>query len=97
MRYHGHQKVPGPRPRAVLPAPLPHESNVSTTDDNIAGTYRLHGAERVARDRSASVTEHNEVLHRTMSGDVYATRDGIELIPTPGIDPSDPLVCRSTV
>lgn len=61
-------------------------------DDNIAGTYRLHGAEKTAGEKETVIAEHNEVVHRTASGDVYVTRNGIELIPTPSTDPNDPLV-----
>lgn len=62
-------------------------------DDNIAGTYHLHTAEKGLDEKTTVVAEHNEVVHRTASGDIYVTRNGIELIPTPSTDPNDPLVC----
>lgn len=61
-------------------------------DDNIAGTYHLHSAEKDAEAKQTVIAEHNEIVHRTASGAVYITRNGIELVPTPSSDPNDPLV-----
>ena len=64
-------------------------------DDNIAGTVHLHSAEKdEATEKTTVIAEHNEIVHRTASGEVYVTRNGIELIPTPSTDPNDPLVSK---
>jgi len=59
-------------------------------DDNVAGTYHLHTA--TGDEKTEVIAEHHEVVHRTTTGTVYVTRDGIELVPTPSADPNDPLV-----
>lgn len=57
---------------------------------SIAGTYHLH---TVTKDEKIEVlAEHHEIVHRTTTGTVYVTRNGVELIPTPSSDPNDPLV-----
>ena len=61
-------------------------------DDNIAGTYHLHSAEKAAGEKTTVIAEHKEVVHRTVTGDIYVTRNGIELVPTPSANPNDPLV-----
>ena len=61
-------------------------------DDNIAGTVHLHAAEKDVGEKRIEIAELNEVVHRTTTGDVYVTRNGIELVPTPSTDPNDPLV-----
>jgi hypothetical protein len=61
-------------------------------DDNIAGTMHLHAAEKDVGEKRTEISELNEVVHRTTTGDIYVTRNGIELIPTPSTDPNDPLV-----
>ena len=69
-----------------------HLSRLSTMNDNIAGTYHLHATEKDVDEKTTIVAEHNEVVHKTTSGAVYVTRNGIELIPTPSSDQNDPLV-----
>ena len=62
-------------------------------DDNIAGTVHLHSAEKGIDEKTTVIAEHNEIVHRTATGAVYVTRNGVELVPTPSSDPNDPLVC----
>ena len=61
-------------------------------EENIAGTVHLHVAEKGIDEKTTVIGEHNEVVHRTATGAVYVTRNGIELVPTPSTDPNDPLV-----
>ncbi|EMC96554.1 hypothetical protein BAUCODRAFT_480367 [Baudoinia panamericana UAMH 10762] len=58
-------------------------------DENIAGTVHLHHAS--SDEKTAVIAEHHEVVHRTTTGNIYVTRNGIELVPTPSTDPNDPL------
>lgn len=51
----------------------------------------LHTADTVEGEKTTVIAEHNEVIHRTQTGGLYVTRNGIELIPTPSTDPNDPL------
>jgi hypothetical protein len=62
-------------------------------DDNVAGTVHLHTSEKLDEEKTTVIAQHNEIVHRTATGDVYVTRNGVELIPTPSTDPNDPLVC----
>lgn len=57
------------------------------------GTLHLHNP---ADDEKADTIHieqlpNNEEIHRTKTGTVWKTRNGIELVPTPSNDPSDPL------
>ena len=61
-------------------------------DDNVAGTVHLHALEKGIGEKTIEIAELNEVVHRTTTGDIYVTRNGIELVPTPSTDPNDPLV-----
>jgi hypothetical protein len=65
-----------------------------------AGTVHLHHVPlpgETTEEKEIQVVMHdeqlpsNEVIHKTKSGAVYKTRNGLELIPTPSNDPNDPL------
>ncbi|KAK5222111.1 hypothetical protein LTR72_006368 [Exophiala xenobiotica] len=65
-----------------------------------AGTVHLHHVPlpgETTDEKEIQVVMHdeqlpsNEVIHKTKSGAVYKTRNGLELIPTPSNDPNDPL------
>jgi len=59
-------------------------------DDNVAGTIHLHTSTK-DDEKAIPLAEHHEIVHRTTTGTVYVTKDGVELIPTPSTDPNDPL------
>lgn len=61
-------------------------------DENVAGTVHLHSVEKGIDEKTIEIAELNEVVHQTSTGQIYVTRNGIELIPTPSRDPNDPLV-----
>ncbi len=60
-------------------------------NDNVAGTVHLHTGENL-EEKTTVIAEHNEIVHRTVNGELYVTRNGVELVPTPSTDPNDPLV-----
>lgn len=51
-------------------------------DDSIAGTVLLHTIEKGLDEKTTVIAEHNEIVQRTASGDVYVTRNDRQLVPT---------------
>lgn len=72
----------------------PHEPHHDSTAIG-AGEYHLHLPSSTEKDETVRI-EHlahggADVVRRTASGELYKTRNGIELVPTPSDDPDDPL------